>query len=58
MYMACFSQLVAPMAEAVNPMPHRLRLACEALETTVIGPILLAHREKMYDGHLSLPPNF
>jgi len=58
LYWACFSQLMAPMAEAVNPMPHRLRATYEAPETTVIDPILLAHRDKMCARNLSLPPNF
>jgi hypothetical protein len=49
---------MAPMAEAVNPMPHRLRVAYEAPETTVIDPKFLAHRDKMYARNLSLPPDF
>lgn len=58
LYWACFSQLLAPMAEAVNPMPMRLRVAYEAPETTVVDPILIAHRDKMYARHLSLPLDF
>ncbi len=58
LYWACFSQLVAPMAEDVNPMPLRLRVAYEAPEAMVIDPILLAHRDKMYARHLSLPLDF
>ena len=58
LYWACFSQLVAPMAEDLNPMPKRLRGPYTAPETLFIDPILLEHRSKMYERYLSLPLEF
>jgi glutathione S-transferase len=58
LYWACFSQLVAPMAEDLNPMPDRLRGPYTAPDTLEIAAILLAHRDRMYERHLSLPLEF
>ena len=58
LYWACFSQLVAPMAEDRNPMPERLRGPYTAPDSLVIAPILLDHRERMYERHLTLPLDF
>ncbi len=58
LYWACFSQLVTPMAEDLNPMPMRLRGPYTAPETTVCNPILITHRDSMYTRHLSLPLDF
>lgn len=58
LYWACFSQLVAPMAADLNPMPERLRGPYTAPKTLTIAPILLRHREAMYQRHLSLPLDF
>ena len=61
LYWACFSQLVAPMGEDVNPMPGLLRKLYTASEPGVaeaIDPALLAHRDRIYETHLSLPLEF
>lgn len=58
LYWACFSQLVAPMAEDINPMPARLRGPYTAPDALTIDPILLKHRDAMYARHLSLPLDF
>ncbi|MDP6829492.1 MAG: glutathione binding-like protein [Alphaproteobacteria bacterium] len=58
LYWACFSQLVAPMAEDLNPMPERLRGPYTAPDSVKIEPILLRHRDTMYQRHLSLPLDF
>ncbi|MDA1100385.1 MAG: hypothetical protein O2967_15520 [Proteobacteria bacterium] len=58
LYWACFSQLVAPMAEDLNPMPMRLRVVYEAPKMLTIDPILIDHRDEIYARHLSLPLDF
>jgi glutathione S-transferase len=58
LYWACFSQLAAPMPEDLNPMPPLLRTTYQAPATLPLDPILIAHRDKMYERHLSLPLDF
>ena len=58
LYWACFSQLLVPMADDLNPMPARLRGPYNAPKTLTVDPLLIAHRNKMYERHLSLPLEF
>mgnify|MGYP001229638890 CR=1 FL=1 len=58
LYWAAFSQLVAPMAEDLNPMPPVLRRAYQAPATLPIDAVLIAHRDMIYDRHLGLPLDF
>ena len=58
LYWACFSQLVAPMPEDINPMPPLLRSAYKPPKSLSVDPILIAHRDLIYGRHLSLPLEF
>ncbi len=58
LYWACFSQLADPMGEDLNPMPDLLRQAYQAPDSLPVDPVLIAHRDRMYERHLSLPLDF
>ena len=61
LYWACFSQLVAPLDESVNRMPGLIRNLYSVEGTTIaaaVNPILIAHRDRVYEKHLSLPLEF
>jgi glutathione S-transferase len=58
LYWACFSQLLVPMGADMNPMRPLLRTAYEAPASLSVDPILIAHRDRVYDRHLSLPLDF
>ncbi len=60
LYWACFSQLVRPMEEAVNPMPTFMRDVYQARDQVqdAVDPILMAHRDMIYQRHLRLPLEF
>ena len=58
---ACFSQLLVPLPAAVNPMPDYLRQvygAISEVERSALDPILLRHRDMIFDKHLGLPLDF
>jgi glutathione S-transferase len=58
---ACFSQLLVPLPHAVNPMPDYLRQvygAISEVERAALDPILLRHRDNIFDKHLGLPLEF
>ena len=60
-YWACFSQLVAPLDKDVNRMSDVVRdlYHMEGSENVaVVDPILLAHRDRIYEKYLSLPLDF
>ncbi len=59
-YWACFAMLVAPLPEAVNPMPDWLRAGYANLGPLAgcIDPLLIAHRDMMYARHLRLPLDY
>lgn len=60
-YWACFSQLVAPLDEDVNRMPDVVRDLYHmegSANVAVVDPILLAHRDRIYEKYLSLPLDF
>ena len=61
LYWACFSQLLAPMPEPQNPMPDRRRALYQTTDPDILAaldPDLLAHRDRIYQRHLSLPLDF
>ncbi len=61
LYWACFSQLIAPLDESVNRMPGLLRELYTVTDSEVgdaVDPILLTHRDLVYEKHLSLPLDF
>jgi len=61
LYWACFSQLIAPLDENVNRMPGLIRDLYTVRDSKVaeaVDPILMTHRDRMYQNHLSLPLDF
>jgi len=61
LYWACFSQLLEPMPKAQNPMPDQRRPLYQTADPDILAaldPDLLAHREMIYQRHLSLPLDF
>lgn len=60
-YWTTFSNMVAPMDDAVCPMPDYYRTwtnACIAATETEVPAILIAHRDFIVDRHLSPPMYF
>ncbi len=58
---ACFSQLLVPLPQAVNPMPDFLRAAyggISEVERAALDPILLAHRDRIFDKVIGLPLDY
>jgi len=58
LYWACFSMMVRPLPQDVNPMPDWLRSlysGCNATVDAAIDPILIAHRDRIYERHIGLP---
>jgi glutathione S-transferase len=58
---ATFAVLVRPLPEAVCPMPAQTRAMYEAKHAAVeaaLDPVLLAHRDFVYEKHLVLPLDF
>lgn len=60
-YWACFSLMVRPLPQAVNPMPDWLRplySACDPVVDAAIDPLLIGHRDRMFERHLHLPLDY
>lgn len=58
---AAFAIMIAPLPQADCPMPAYLRAAYTLREPAILAavtPRLLAHRERIYRQHLSLPLDF
>ena len=58
---ACFSALLDPLPHEVNPMPDWLRVSYSYLGPVLEPhrhPILIEHRDHMFDAHLRLPLDF
>lgn len=58
---ACFSQIVAPMPQEQCPMPDFIRAIYENPHASVRAaedPILLKHRDFIYQQHIGLPLDF
>jgi glutathione S-transferase len=61
LHWACFSAMLAPLAQAVNPMPEYLRPLYEDIGSIVaaaLDPLLLAHRDRIYERHIGLPLDY
>jgi glutathione S-transferase len=60
-YWACFSMMVSPLAQAVNPMPEWLRplyAACDPAVQAALEPVLIEHRDMIYHRHIGLPLDY
>ena len=60
-YWTVFSMALEPLPHEVNPMPDWMRLSYEMLGPVLEAakdPILLKHRDFIYERHLSLPLEF
>ena len=58
---ACFSALLDPMPHEVNPMPDWLRVSYSYLGPVLEQhkhPLLLEHRDHMFQAHLGLPLDY
>jgi hypothetical protein len=61
LYWANMSQIIAPYPPEKNPIPDFFRQIWAPVRTTVesaIDPILLAHRDCIFEQHLTLPLDF
>lgn len=61
LYWACFSMMLAPLPQDVNPMPEWLRPMYSGLAAEVaaaLDPALLAHRDRIYAEHIGLPLDY
>ena len=61
LYWACFTVLLDPPPPEVNPMPDMMRAIYTNADPVVaeaVDPILLAHRDRIYERHLGLPLDF
>lgn len=60
-YWACFSMMVSPLAQDVNPMPDWLRplyAACDPVVQEALDPVLIEHRDMIYHRHIGLPLDY
>lgn len=58
---ACFSQLVAPLPEDQCPMPDHLREMFATMPQAMaeaLDPILIIHRNRIWDRHIGLPLDY
>jgi len=61
LYWACFSQLVGPLPKVISPIPDYVAAFYSALPDAVaaaLDPILLAHRDRIYERHIGLPLDY
>jgi glutathione S-transferase len=61
LHWSCFSAMLAPLPQAVNPMPENLRPLYEDIGPIVaaaLDPLLLAHRDRIYERHIGLPLDY
>ena len=61
LYWACFAAMFAPLPEAQCAMPEPLRKLYTVADPAIraaLSPRLLAHRDAIYERHLSLPLDF
>jgi len=60
-YWACFSNMLEPLPAAHNPMPESLRALYGAPGETVAAaadPVVIEHRDRIFERHLRLPLDF
>lgn len=61
LYWACFSQMALPLPKDVNPIPDYVATLYSTLPIEVeaaLDPILLAHRDLIYERHIGLPLDY
>lgn len=61
LYWACFSALLDPLPAEVNPMPDAVRdlyRPKDAVVREAIDPILIRHRDMVYQRHIGLPLDY
>lgn len=61
LYWTVFSMALEPLPHAVNPMPDWMRMSYDMIGPVLEAakdPILIAHRDLMYQRHLTLPLDF
>lgn len=61
LYWACFSALLDPLPPEVNPMPDAMRGLYATQHPAIEAasdPILIRHRDMIYDKHIGLPLKF
>ena len=61
LYWACFSNMIAPLPPEDSPMPDYVRAAWDATNPVIEAasdPVLLRHRDFIYDKHIGLPLDF
>lgn len=59
-YWAYFSLLMHPMTPDENPMPDQMRQTWEAIGSIIgdYNPIVIEHRDRVFEKHLTLPIDF
>jgi glutathione S-transferase len=60
-YWTVFSMALEPLPHHLNPMPDWMRMSYDMIGPVIEAardPILLAHRDHMYERHLGLPLDF
>ena len=60
-YWACFSMMVRPLPADVNPMPDwlwPLYRRCDQTVEAAIDPVLIAHRDRIYERYIGLPLDY
>jgi glutathione S-transferase len=60
-YWACFSQMIAPLPPDVNPVPDYVRSLYGAPPPQVaaaLDPLLLEHRDRIFERHIGLPLDY
>lgn len=58
---ACFSQMIAPLPPEHCPLDERLRTMFETMppeQRAAIDPILIEHRDRIWQDHIGLPLDF
>lgn len=61
LYWACFSMMLVPLPQDVNPMPDWLRgpyAECDPVTMAALDPLLIAHRDRIYARHIGLPLDY
>lgn len=60
-YWVCFSQMIAPLPQNVNPVPDYVRElygAPPAVVAATLDPLLLEHRDRIFERHIGLPLDY
>jgi glutathione S-transferase len=57
-YWACFSNLVVPLTPEQSPMPDYIRAAYGSWVDPPVDPLLLEHRDEVFEEFLGLPQEY